>query len=832
MSEHERPLSDHDIPKPVSSCTSRLDLPIGGMTCAACAAAVERALRKLEGVSDVSVNFATKRAAVMFDRQVVDAEALVGAVRRAGYEAEMPPAASVGPAGRGEELDDGAQATAQFEDEQASLRRRLILGGIFTLPVLVISMSHGAIAVLNTPWMNWVLLALTLPVVSICGGRFYRSAFSGLRHARANMDTLIALGTGAAMAYSVAATIWPWWFVAGGTSHMHAAGARVQNGAESSATGAADVVMGAGDLGMVPVYYESAAVILVLVLLGKFLEARATNRTAGAIRGLIALQPRTARVVRAGREIEVRISEVGLGEIVVVRPGEVLPVDAEVAADSTESSVDESMLTGESMPVSKVPGDRVFAGTQNTSGSLRVRAIRVGQETALRRIVRSVQEAQGSKAPIARLADTISAYFTPIVLGIAGVTFAVWLMVGPVEARLAFAVQAAVSVLIIACPCALGLATPTAIMVATGRGARSGILIRSGASLEAAHALTAIVLDKTGTITEGRPVLTDIIAFSEFGENEVLGLAASAEAGSEHPLAAAVMREAKSRGLPVAVASAFQSAAGKGIEATVLSRRVLVGTRAFLIERGIDTSTLDASAASLAACGKTSMYVAVDARPAAVIAVADTVRAGSAGAIAELRAMGLRVHMLTGDSRVTATAIASQVGIDSDCTFAGVLPADKARHVAALQAQGHKVGMVGDGVNDAPALVQADVGFAMSGGSDIAIGAADMTLIGANLHAAPKAIELSRATMRVIRQNLVAAFGYNVLAIPLAAGAFYPVTGWLLSPMIASAAMAASSVCVVANSLRLRTCSLSSRATDDALSRSASGGRSDTTTPS
>jgi Cu+-exporting ATPase len=556
-------------------------------------------------------------------------------------------------------------------------------------------------------------------------------------------------------------------------------------------------------MAMVPVYYEAASVIIELVLLGKLLEARATGKTGAAIRRLIGLQAKTARVVRGGEERDIPVEEVVVGDTVVVRPGEKIPVDGVVEAGGGSSAVDESMLTGESVPVEKGPGAAVFGATINTTGALRLRTTRVGKDTALRQIVRLVEEAQGSKAPISRLADTISAYFTPAVLVIALVTFAVWFFVSPVEDRLSMALRTFVSVLIIACPCALGLATPTAIMVGTGRGAEHGILIRSGVALETAHKVTAVILDKTGTITRGRPALTDLRALPGVPETEFLRLAASAESLSEHPLGAAIVEGARARGLRPAEPSEFRAVVGKGVEATVDGRRVLVGKRALLVERGIDTGALDPLADELAAAGKTPMYGAVDGRPAGVIAVADSVKPESREAVGRLHRLGLRVAMITGDNQRTAAAVAREVGIEPEMVFAEVLPGEKAAHVKGLQEQGHLVGMVGDGINDAPALAQADVGLAMGTGTDVAIEAADITLIRGDLRSVADAIALSRATMRTIRQNLFWAFVYNVVGIPVAAGVLYPLTGWLLSPIIASAAMALSSVSVVLNSLRL-----------------------------
>ncbi len=679
--------------------------------------------------------------------------------------------------------DEHSAHTHADEHEAGRLLKKIVVGAVLSAPVLVIAMSHGAIEAFNVPWINWLQLALTTPVVFWCGWQFYRSAWKGLLHFSANMDTLVAMGTGAAYLYSLAATIRPSFFagVSGGAAHA----------GHGVASAASDAV--------VPVYFEAAAVIIVLILLGKYFEARATGRTTAAIRRLIGLQPRTARVVRNGEEQDVPIDSVIVGDRLLVRPGEKIPVDGRV--ESGRSAVDESMLTGESVPVDKSPGDEVFGATLNTTGALRVVATKVGADTALQQIVRLVQEAQGSKAPIARLADRISGVFVPIVIAIAAASFAAWWFLGPAETRLSMALITAVSVLIIACPCALGLATPTAIMVGTGLGAERGILIRGGEALETAHKLTAIVLDKTGTITQGKPSVTDVLAAPGFDDRELVRLAASAERHSEHPLAAAIVREAVARGIDPAEPADFSAIVGHGVEATVDGHHVLVGKEALLRERGVPRAVTD-KASMLAQLGRTPMFVAVDCREAGVIAVADTIRPESKEAIATMHGLGLRVVMMTGDNRRTAEAVAAQVGVDQ--VHAEVLPGDKAEHVRRLQAEGHVVGMVGDGINDAPALAQADVGLAVGTGTDVAMESAEITLMRGDLRAVPQAIALSQQTMRAIRQNLFWAFIYNVVGIPIAAGLLYPVTGWLLSPIIASAAMAFSSVSVVLNSLRLR----------------------------
>jgi P-type Cu+ transporter len=823
------------------SATTRVDLPIEGMTCAACARRVETVLSRQAGVRRAGVNFATATATIEFDPAATGVQGLSHAVRKSGYEVGRLPSAtfivddSARPSGAAKPLEDhllrapgvvsatfnlgtmevhveylpgatsprelqrsiqefgyqirglpdpAAEASAEDlaqearEAEYRSLRRKFWVSALLALPILVIAMSHGSIAFLDQPWMNWVQLALTLPVVVYGGAQFYRGAWAAFRHRAADMNTLIAVGTGTAFLYSLAATIMPGWFAAAATA-MHAG------------EGAAHT--------MVPVYYEAAAVIIALILLGRMLESRAKGRTGEAIRRLLGMQARTARIVRGGVERDVPVEEVVPGDLVLVRPGEKIPVDGVI--ESGSSAVDESMLTGESLPVEKQSGDEVFGATMNRTGAFRFRATKVGRDTALQQIVRLVQEAQGSKAPIARLADVISGYFTPVVICIAIAVFAVWFVAAPVDTRLSMALVTFVSVLIIACPCALGLATPTAIMVGTGKGAQNGILIKGGEALETTQRLDTIILDKTGTITQGAPALTDILTLDQGAEDEVLRLVASAERASEHPLGEAIVEGAKSRSLSLSEPSTFRAIAGRGIEATVDGRHILLGNAALLSESGIDNPLLELST-KFAEAGKTPMFVAIDRRCAAIIAVADPIKPGSAAAVQAMRSMGLDVVMLTGDNRRTAEAIARQAGIDR--VLAEVLPEQKAGEVKRLQAQGRRVGMVGDGINDAPALAQADIGFAIGTGTDVAIEASDITLIRGDLGGVVSAISLSRATMRTIRQNLFWAFIYNTLCIPIAAGLLYPATGWLLSPILASAAMSFSSVSVVANSLRLR----------------------------
>ena len=750
---------------PASPGADTLDVPVQGMHCAACAARIETALAKAPGVARAGVNFATGRATVAYDPAATSPEALRDVVRATGYDALLPDTAASGTP------DDQSQAAA--EAEYRRLRVKLIVAAALTVPVLVLAMAGHLVpaweAALAFPARPWIELALTTPVLFWAGWDFLAGAWKAARHRAADMNTLVAVGTLSAYLYSLAATVVPSWFV---TGHAH------------------------GGAAMAGVYYEVAASIVVLILLGNLLQARATTRARGAIRALIGLSPRTARVERDGRETDVPIGDVRVGDVVLVRPGEKVPVDGAVVDGA--SSVDESMLTGEPLPVAKAAGDTVVGGTLNTTGAFRFRATRVGADTVLQQIVRMVQQAQGSKAPIQRLADRISGVFVPVVLCLAVVTFVAWYDLAPADTRLAQALIAAVAVLIIACPCALGLATPTAILVGTGRGAQAGILIKGGEALELAHRVTAVVLDKTGTVTEGKPVVTDVRPAGGFTDGELLRLAASAERGSEHPLAAALLKGATDRGLTLASPRNFTAVAGHGLDAEVDGRRVLIGNRKLLADRGIAADGAD----DLAAAGKTPVFVAVDGAFAGVVAVADRPKPEARAAVERLKADGLTVVMLTGDTARTAEAIAREVGIDR--VIANVLPGAKADAVAGLQAEGHVVAMVGDGINDAPALAQADVGIAMGTGTDVAIEAADVTLMTGHLTGVERAIALSRATMRTVRQNLFFAFAYNVLGIPLAAGVLYPLTGWLLSPIVASAAMALSSVSVVTNALRLR----------------------------
>ncbi|MFI6010093.1 heavy metal translocating P-type ATPase [Streptomyces sp. NPDC051243] len=691
---------------------------------------------------------------------------------RGATAAPLPaPAASTGGPPPGEERTAAEAEAADAAERQAEIKdltRRVLTGAVLTAPVLFVVMAHELFGADWVPgWMlnHWLQLALITPVMFYTGRPIHVTGWLTLRHRAADMNSLITLGTSAAYGYSLLVTLAP---------------------------------------GLLPedlreVYFEAVGVILTLILLGRLLEARAKAGTGEAIRALLGLQARTARVVRDGTESEIPIEDVVVGDEIVIRPGEKIPVDAEVLSGS--SAVDESMVTGEPMPVTKRAGDTVIGATVNGTGSLRVRADKVGADTMLAQIIRLVQQAQASKAPIQRLADAVSAYFVPAVIAIAIGTFAIWFTVGPSPA-LTLALVSAVAVLIIACPCALGLATPLSVMVGTGKGAQAGILIRSAEALETAHKLDTVVLDKTGTVTEGKPVLTDVRPADGFDETELLRLVAAAETDSEHPLGQAIVTGVRDRGLHLPVATGFDSVTGMGVQATVEGRAVLVGTAHLLGNVGIDTTALAPVAANLSAEGKTPVLAAVDGRPAGVLAVADTVKDDSAAAIAALKHLGIEVVIITGDNARTAAAIAAQVGVDR--VLAEVLPEHKADEIRRLQGEGRTVGMVGDGINDAPALAAADVGLAIGTGTDVAIEAADITLISGSLSGVVTAIRLSRATMRNIRQNLFFALVYNAVGVPLAAGALYPLWGLRLSPVVAAAAMALSSLSVVTNASRLR----------------------------
>jgi Cu+-exporting ATPase len=670
-------------------------------------------------------------------------------------------------AARGTARDAQDAEAAERQAEIRDLARRVITGAVLTLPVLYAVMAHDlfgawAPAVLLN---HWVQLALITPVMFYTGWPVHRTGWLALSHRSADMNSLITIGTTAAYGYSLIVT-------------------------------AAPSLLPAGARG---VYFETTGVILTLVMLGRLIETRAKAGTGQAIRELLGLQPRTARVLRDGTEAEIPIEEVVAGDELVIRPGEKIPVDAVVTSGS--SAVDESMVTGEPMPAAKRPGDTVIGATVNTTGSLRVRAEKVGADTMLAQIIKLVQQAQASRAPIQRLADTVSGYFVPAVIATAIATFAVWFTAGPAPA-FTMALVSAIAVLIIACPCALGLATPLSVQVGTGKGARAGILIRSAEALETAQQLDTVVLDKTGTITAGRPAVTDIRPAGKWERDELLALVAAAESDSEHPLAAAILAEARERGLAIPAAAGFSSVTGQGVQATVAGHRVLAGSPRLLAAAGIGTAALDVTAAELSARGKTPVLAAIDGKAAGVLAIADTVKDDSAAAIAALHRLGVQVVMLTGDHARTAAAIARQTGISR--VLAEVLPEHKADEIRRLQAEGRTVGMAGDGINDAPALAAADVGLAIGTGTDVAIEAADITLISGSLAGVVTAISLSRATMRNIRQNLVFALAYNGIGIPVAAGILYPFFGLRLSPVIAAAAMAASSLSVVGNANRLR----------------------------
>jgi Cu+-exporting ATPase len=834
---------------------ARVTFPVDGMTCAACAARVQRQLARGPGVREAAVNFGTERATVTYDPAVAGSGALVELVRAAGYDARSTRTVlaieglewaispeplerlldgipgvisadaniasgevvvnhlteSITPADLEAALRAGgyrlaAPITAEDpiererihrEREYRSLRGRFLVAAVSALISMVLSMphmTHGSprsrdlLEDLMLPvasWMNevapalgavppgvlrWSLLLLTLPVVFWSGRSFYRAAWSGVLHRSADMNTLIALGTGAAFIYSVVVTLVPGVFERAG--------------------------LGAG------VYFEAVSFIIALVLLGKMVESRAKGRTSEAIRRLGELQPRTARVVRDGRELVVSVAEIVAGDSVIVKPGERVPVDGTVIAG--RSAVDESMLTGESIPVEKGPEDEVVGGTLNGAGTLRFEATRVGRDTAIARIVRMVQDAQATKPAIQRLADRIAGVFVPVVLVLAALAFVAWLWLGPPPSLL-HGLVASVTILIIACPCAMGLATPTAVMVGTGAAAERGVLFRSGAALESLHNVGLVIVDKTGTLTEGRPRVLAVLgpAGSEEAAPEWLRLAASVERGSEHPLAESIVRAAEERRLVVSEAEDFLSSGGRGVEGRADGLHVLVGNAAFLEDRGASVQAFEEPANAAARAGRTPVFVAVEGKAVGMLAIADPLKPGSRATVERLRAKGIRVVMLTGDVEAAARAVASEAGIEH--VIAGVLPAEKAEHVRRLREEaGTPVAMVGDGVNDAPALAAADVGIAIGTGADVALEAADVSLIGGDPGGVVTAIGISRATVRVIRQNLFWAFIYNVIGIPVAAGVLYPIWGILLSPIFASAAMAFSSVSVVLNSLRLR----------------------------
>lgn len=739
--------------------TAKIELPITGMTCAACERNVSRALKKPDGVLDVSVNLATERAVVTYLPGVTSRRDLIDSVEKAGYgvidtsEVDAP--------------DDVEQAAREAEIQHQ--KRLVIIGTIFSVPLVILGMTrhfmHSVPFLMETfPWLMqdyWLFIfaAMATPVQFVVGKQYMVGAYKSLRNGTANMDVLVAMGTLAAYGYGL--------IVLAGITF-----------------GFSNVV-GKDD------YFETAAVILTLITLGKLLEARAKGRTSEAIKKLMGLTPKTATVLRDGEELEIAIDRLQVGDVIVVRPGERVPVDAVVIEG--RSAVDESMLTGESMPVNKSVGSEIVGGTINKQGRLVAEAARVGAETALAQIIRLVQEAQGSKAPIQRIADQVSGVFVPVVIGLALVTLIGWLVIGQVS--FTAAMLNTIAVLVIACPCALGLATPTAVMVGTGRGAEMGVLFKNSESLENARRLKVITLDKTGTITRGEPTVTDVIPTNGFDETRILTLAASAERGSEHPLGEAIVRAAKDRQIHLFNPEQFEAESGRGIRANIDGQKVVVGSPRYIRESGVNTEVLDTAITSLQTKARTAVLIVIDDILAGVIGIADTVKEGSKEAIAGLKVLGLEVVMITGDNQQTADAIAREVGIDR--VFAEVLPGDKVAVVKQLQAEGKRVGMVGDGVNDAPALAQADVGIAIGTGTDIAIEASDVTLISGDLRGVVRAIQLSKMTLRTIYQNLFWAFVYNIILIPVA------MMGWLI-PMFAAGAMAFSSVFVVSNSLRLR----------------------------
>ena len=729
---------------------------VEGMSCSACANRVERITKKIDGVESANVNFATEKLTVRVDAEKVRYSDIKLAVDKAGFKLIKE--------------DDEVKEASKKKDESKLLLNRFIFSLIFTVPLLIISMGHmvgmplpSIIDPMKNP-LNFALvqLVLTIPVM-VAGYKFYKIGYKNLFKLSPNMDSLIAIGTSAAVAYGLFAI----YKILNGETHyaMH-------------------------------LYFESAVVILTLITLGKYLEAVSKGKTSEAIKKLMGLAPKTATIIKNGKEVSIPIEEVIVGDIILVKPGEKLPVDGEIIEGST--SIDESMLTGESIPVEKNIGSTVIGASINKAGFIKYKATKVGKDTALAQIVKLVEEAQGTKAPIAKMADIIAAYFVPTVMALAIIAAVGWLIAGE---STVFALTIFISVLVIACPCALGLATPTAIMVGTGKGAENGVLIKGGEALETTYKIDTIVFDKTGTITEGKPKVTDIIC-NGIKEEEVLVLAASAEKGSEHPLGEAIVREAEDRSLEFKSLEHFKAVPGHGIEVTIEGKDILLGNKKLMIENNINIESLHVESDRLATEGKTPVYIAINNKLSGIIAVADTVKENSKAAIEELKKMNVNVAMITGDNKKTAEAIAKSVGID--IVLAEVLPEDKANEVKKLQGQNRKVAMVGDGINDAPALVQADVGIAIGSGTDVAIESADIVLMKSDLKDVVTAIRLSKATIKNIKENLFWAFGYNVLGIPVAMGVLHIFGGPLLNPMIAAAAMSFSSVSVLLNALRLK----------------------------
>ncbi|THE15592.1 cadmium-translocating P-type ATPase [Enterococcus hirae] len=767
-------LSENDIEKAVADAgykalknMTNQEFEIEGMTCASCAQTIEKSVAKINGVSKVSVNLATEKMNVSYDQDIVSTNELLNVVEGAGYKA-IPATA----------LPSKDQLGEKRQAHIKELWTRFIWSAVFTIPLLYIAMGpmlpFGGLPLPNflDPTHHTITFAvtqliLTFPVIYL-GRSFYTVGYKALFKGHPNMDSLIAIGTTAALLQGIVMTV-------------------------LLATGRVVVHHGHPDL-----YFESAAVILVLITLGKYLEAVSKGKTSEAIKKLMGLAPKTARVIRDGQEVEISIEEVVTGDILVVRPGEKIPVDGVIVDGS--SSVDESMITGESLPVEKKIEDTVVGASINKNGSFRFKATKVGKDTTLSQIIKLVEEAQGSKAPIAKLADKVSGIFVPIVMGIAVLSGLAWFFLG--QESWVFALTITISVLVIACPCALGLATPTAIMVGTGKGAENGVLIKSGDALEEAQKIQTVIFDKTGTITKGKPVVTDIIHYNEYSDDEVLLLAASVETGSEHPLGEAIVEGAKERNLPLKNMKEFQAIPGHGIQGKIEEQLVCLGNRKWMLENQIDLLDAQEISDRLASEGKTPMYLAVDDKLVGIVAVADTIKETSVAAIEKLHRMGIQVAMITGDNKRTAEAIAKQVGIDR--VFSEVLPEDKAMEVKKLQNEGMYVAMVGDGINDAPALAQANVGIAIGSGTDVAIESADIVLMRGDLMDVPTAIELSRETIKNIKQNLFWAFAYNTIGIPIAMGVLHLFGGPLLNPMFAGAAMSLSSVSVLLNALRLK----------------------------